>query len=241
MKYPAAIWVPSPNFGYPRSTHGQLASNIQKANRAGEFWHSIVGTLAAAKWRFLNMSEEASAHFLFPKIGAPTQMVDSDDAAWHSGNYLANLHFHGFEFEGGAPGNYSEPLTDNQVEWGIKVTRWLRETHNSPKIYVRRETLWEHNEVQATSCPSGRIPWARLINEWEDDIDKAEVERIVRAMQFRARPKGEKATGEHLLEEWLGSYHKHRYDAAKHGGGGIGEARSRAIAQEEDKKLKVTK
>ena len=72
-------------------------------------------------------------------------------------------------------------------------------------------------------------------------MDKAEVERIVMAMQFRARPKGEKATGEHSLEEWLGSYHKHRYDAAKHSAGGIGEARALEIAQAEDKKLKVTK
>ncbi len=183
-RYPNAIWVSSPNFGYPRGVHGQLRTNIQEANRGGEFWHSIVGTLAAAKWRFLNMSEEASAHFLFPQVGVPTQMVDSSDAAWHSGNYLANLHFHGFEFEGGAPGNYSEPLTDNQVEWGIKVARWLRETHGSPQIYVRRETLWEHREVQATACPSGRIPWARLINEWEDDmvLTDEDIARIVAAM-----------------------------------------------------------
>jgi N-acetyl-anhydromuramyl-L-alanine amidase AmpD len=143
----------------------------------------MVGPLSAAKGRFLNPEEEASAHFLFPRIGRPTQMVDSGDAAWHAsgmaGNYFANLFFHGFEFEGGAPGNYSEPLTENQIEWGIRVTRWLRETHNSPLIYVRRETLWEHNEVAATACPSGRIPWARLIKELEDDMDEATVQRMI--------------------------------------------------------------
>ena len=168
--YPDAIWVPSPNFGYSRGTHGQLPNNIRRTGRSGEFWHSMVGSLSAAKWRFLNPEAGASAHFLFPRLGRPTQMVDSSDAAWHSGNYLSNLHFHGFEFEGGAPGNYSEPLTESQIAWGIKATRWLREAHNSPKIYVRRETLWEHNEVAATSCPSGRIPWARLITELEDDM-----------------------------------------------------------------------
>ncbi len=167
MIHPDCLWIPSPNYGYPRGVLKQLAVKIQEANRSGEFWHSIVGSLAAAKNRFLNPAEEASAHFLFPRDGIPTQMVDSDDAAWHSGNYLANLHFHGFEFEGGAPGNLSEPLTENQIEWGIKITRWLRDVHNSPQIYVRRETLWEHNEVQATACPSGRIPWERLISEME--------------------------------------------------------------------------
>ncbi len=178
-RYSEAIWAPSPNFGYERGTHGQLAFNTMRAGRGGEFWHSIVGSLSAAKWRFLNPVEEASAHFLFPKIGRPTQMVDSGDAAWHSGDYLSNLHFHGFEFEGGGPGNYSEPLTENQIEWGIKVTRWLRETHDSPQVYVRRETLWEHNEVAATACPSGRIPWVGLINELEDDMDEAAVKVLI--------------------------------------------------------------
>ena len=163
MIHPDCLWIPSPNYGYPRGALKQLEGG-------GEFWHSMVGSLVAAKHRFLNPAEEASAHFLFPRNGIPTQMVDSDDASWHSGNYLANLYFHGFEFEGGAPGNLSEPLTENQIEWGIKITRWLRDVHGSPQIYVRRETLWEHNEVQATSCPSGRIPWERLIQELEDDM-----------------------------------------------------------------------
>jgi N-acetyl-anhydromuramyl-L-alanine amidase AmpD len=180
MIHPDCLWIPSPNYGYPRGVLKQLAVKIQEVNRSGEFWHSMVGSLVAAKHRFLNPAEEASAHFLFPRDGIPTQMVDSEDAAWHSGNYLANLHFHGFEFEGGAPGNLSEPLTDNQIEWGIKITHWLRDVHNSPKIYVRRETLWEHNEVQATACPSGRIPWARLISSLEDDMDEATVRKIAK-------------------------------------------------------------
>ncbi len=139
----------------------------------------MVGSLAAAKNRFLNPAEEASAHFLFPRDGIPTQMVDSDDVAWHSGDHFSNLHFHGFEFEGGAPGNLSEPLTENQIEWGIKITRWLRDDHNSPQIYVRRETLWEHNEVQATACPSGRIPWERLIDELSEPIEEDDMSKHI--------------------------------------------------------------
>ena len=177
MRHPDCLWVPSPNYGYPRGARGQLSRAVQEANRSGEFWHSMVGSLAAAKSRFVNPAEEVSAHFLFPRVGIPTQMVDSDDAAWHTGNYLANLHFHGVEFEGGAPGNLSEPLTDNQIDWGVKITRWLRD--GRPKIYVRRETLWEHNEVKATACPSGRIPWARVISSLEDGMDEAAVRKMI--------------------------------------------------------------
>ena len=118
---------------------------------------------------FQNPATEVSAHFLFPKTGRPVQMVDSADPAWHSGNYLANLHYHGFEFEGGPPGNLSEPLTANQVAWGVKVTHWLRKVHGTPSVYVRRDTLWEHNEVRNTACPSGRIPWAKVIAALKED------------------------------------------------------------------------
>jgi hypothetical protein len=122
---------------------------------------------------FQDPLSEVSAHFLYPKVGKPVQMVDSGDPAWHAGNYLANLHYHGFEFEGGPPGNLSEPLTANQIAWGVKVTHWLRDVHNTPLIYVRRDTLWEHNEVKNTACPSGRIPWLRIIQALkEDDMQK---------------------------------------------------------------------
>ena len=30
--------------------------------------------------------------------------------------------------------------------------------------------MWEHGWLVATACPSGRIPWGRLIAELEDDM-----------------------------------------------------------------------
>ena len=224
MIHPDCLWIPSPNYGYPRGVLKQMEG-------AGEFWHSMVGSLAAVKNRFLNPAEEASAHFLYPREGIPTQMVDSGDAAWHSGNYLANLHFHGFEFEGGAYGNLSEPLTENQIEWGIKITRWLRDVHNTPKVYVRRETLWEHNEVQATSCPSGRIPWERLIQELEGDMaftqaDIDEIKRLAKGEakfevgQHRDHEKGFNEAQTDLIRQMIaGKVKEHADDDSKHGGG----------------------
>lgn len=176
--------VESPNYGYPRGKHFQLGQNIVTYGGAGETWHSMVGSLNGAKARFLNPDEGASAHFLFPKVGIPTQMVDSADAAWHAGGEIhddpiigsgpdigsiLNLHAHGFEFEGGPQGNLSEPLTENQISWGIAVTKWLRLAHGVRLIYVLRETLWQHNWVYATACPSNRIPWSTIIPALKED------------------------------------------------------------------------
>ncbi len=189
MKFPDATWIPSPNFGYPRGTHGQLKANISSSNGGGEFWHSQQGRQSVAIAMFQNPALQVSAHFLFPKVGKPVQMVDSNDAAWHAAGHikndplpggpgvgsLANLYFHGFEFEGGPPGNLSEALTSSQITWGVRVTLWLRKVHNSRQMYVLKETEWEHNWVTATACPSGRIPWVRVISalresEQEDDM-----------------------------------------------------------------------
>ncbi len=163
MRYPEATWIPSPNFGYPRGTHGQLEAKIDEAGKSGEFWHSQQGRQAVSIRMFQDPALEIAAHFLYPKVGKPVQMVDSNDPAWHAGGFIANVYYHGFEFEGGPPGNLSEPLTANQIAWGVRVTHWLRQVHKTPTRYVRKDTLWEHNEVKATACPSGRIPWTKVI------------------------------------------------------------------------------
>ncbi len=171
MRFPKATWIPSPNFGYPRGTHGQLRTKIQQAGKSGEFWHSQQGRQAVAIRMFQNPDLEISAHFLIPKVGKPVQMVDSNDPAWHAGGFIANIGYHGFEFEGGPPGNLREPLTPSQIVWGVEITHWLRQVHGTPTRYVRKDTLWEHNEVKNTACPSGRIPWAKVIVALEKEED----------------------------------------------------------------------
>ncbi len=169
MRFPKATWIPSPNFGYPRGTHGQLLARINSVDKSGEFWHSQAGRQSVTIGMFQNPATEVSAHFLIPKVGKPVQMVDSNDPAWHAGGFISNVYYHGFEFEGGPPSNPSEPLTPSQIAWGVEITHWLRQVHKTPTRYVRRDTLWEHNEVKNTACPSGRIPWLKVIAELEDD------------------------------------------------------------------------
>ncbi|KKL81099.1 hypothetical protein LCGC14_1998140 [marine sediment metagenome] len=163
MRYPGATWIPSPNFGYPRGTHGQLKARIDSVDKSGEFWHSQAGRQSVTIGMFQNPATEVSAHFLVPKVGKPVQMVDSNDPAWHAGGFIANVYYHGFEFEGGPLSNPSELLTPSQIAWGVKITHWLRKVHGTPTRYIRRDTLWEHNEVKNTACPSGRIPWTKVI------------------------------------------------------------------------------
>ena len=193
--------------------------------------HSMEGSLAAA-YAVLDGPQQSSWTFSIPRVGEPVQHYSLEKIPWHAGlpgdrrqdtSLIGNLTLVGKEVEGVA----GEPWTENQLHWSAKIDVALRALcpsfgANPPTL---RLNMWEHNWLTATSCPSGRNPWNAkfvLINELEDtedDMDKAEVEAIVMAMQFRARPPGEAATGEHTLEHWLGVGHKHRQDAAKHSAG----------------------
>jgi N-acetyl-anhydromuramyl-L-alanine amidase AmpD len=117
----------------------------------------------------LDGARQASWHFSISKTGQVYQHVDTDQIAWTNGSREANTKFWGIECEGVA----GEALTELQFQALVQVMRWLWETHQVGTA-VRQETLHEHNEMtrfgaSATSCPSGRIPWTRLINELEGD------------------------------------------------------------------------
>ncbi len=139
--------------------------------------HSMEGSLQAA-FGVLDGARQASWHFSISKAGQVYQHVDTDNIAWTNGSYDANKLFWGIECEGVA----GEPVTDPQFDALLDVLRWLWATHGvaAPE---REETLWEHNQMTrfgsaATACPSGRIPWARLINEWEDDMGMTDEEKV---------------------------------------------------------------
>jgi len=95
---------------------------------------------------------------------------------WTSGAGWPNNNFFAFENEGIA----SEPLTDAQVDNIVRVIRDLSTAKNwEPRRPSHpREldaTLYEHNEcvrfgAAPTACPSGRIPWGRILAELEEDM-----------------------------------------------------------------------
>jgi murein DD-endopeptidase MepM/ murein hydrolase activator NlpD len=104
--------------------------------------------------------------------------------------------------------------------------------------------LWHRHKQDGTAFSKSGW-WAHnpeLYLGQEDDMDAQEVRDIVRAMKFHSEDReGNQEESVTTLSKWFGVLNEHRKDGAEHDSGGISEARARAIAQEEDKKLKVTK
>lgn len=129
---------------------------IYKNACRGVVCHSMVGSYAGAMGR-LDSQDRASWHFSITKAGTVYQHYDTEVVAWHAGTPQWNQKLIGIEHEGGAPGNESEPLTAAQVAASTALVRWLSLQHGFPR--VRGVGLFEHRELYATACPSGRIPW----------------------------------------------------------------------------------
>ena len=138
--------------------------------------HSMEGTMAGA-YSVLDGLRQSSWTFSIPKRGEPVQHYRLENITWHAGimgdrkqdtSLIGNLTLVGKEHEGVA----GEPWTENQVFWSAKIDVALRQL--CPAFGAHPPTLrlnqWEHRWLSATSCPSGRNPWAKkfkLIAEWE--------------------------------------------------------------------------
>jgi predicted Zn-dependent protease len=97
------------------------------------------------------------------------------------------------EAEGGGAGNYSEPLTEHQIQGFLAIARaW--EWEKKRKLVVG-ETVWAHWQLAkkfgyaATACESGRYAeaWKRL----EGDMADPRVDEILRLL------------GKTEMDEWL--------------------------------------
>lgn len=144
----------------------------------GLIGHSIVGTPAAALGRFMSTQKDAAGNytgyaaasvmFINPKVGPLTQMYPVWASTWTSGGRQANTSLWAIETEGGAPGNESEPLNDNQVGNLLRLADDF-EQHTGRKVtrsagggLHEGDTFREHGEVaqqygySGTACPSHR-------------------------------------------------------------------------------------
>lgn len=123
---------------------------------------------AAASWHFSNLAD-----------GRLIQHYSVFASCWTSGARLPNTKFNACENEG----NQYQALTEPQVANLARLMRelaafghWTPRRPTSPTDMTA--TLYEHREcvrfgAEPTACPSGRIPWARLIgalNEEDDDM-----------------------------------------------------------------------
>jgi N-acetyl-anhydromuramyl-L-alanine amidase AmpD len=132
---------------------------------------------------------QVSWHFTVLKDGAVWQHYGLDSSCWHAGNRANNARLIGIEHEGKA----GEPLTEAQTQASVSLVRWIAATQGWP--LERHTRLLEHNEVYATACPSGRIPWERYVPEndpnHEDGFDTGLVRLRYEAM-LREIVKGHK-------------------------------------------------
>lgn len=226
-RYPGATWRPTSKHGY-----GGNDTHLHQ----GLVIHSAEGSLVSL-FSVLDGSRQASWHFSMAQDGRVFQHVDTANIAWTNGSPEANTKFWGIECEGGGPGNPGEPLTEPQYQALVGVVRWLWGAHGLTR-YERQRTLWEHRELTRfgaapTSCPSGRIPWQRLIVDLQEDDMPSEawffkyredLVRLVTAEMIKVREDGAKA------EKHLADLRQQELLAAIGAGGSGGGSSPDAIA-----------
>ncbi len=172
------IWLPFCNrrpgppekTGYPGIPKRTL-DQIQ-----GEAKHSAEGYRASMYGVLDNSSRQASWTFSIFKEGPPDQHYPLEAIVWTNGSPQANIKFIGEEHEGMA----GEELNENQILWTTQITSSVRELCPAVKANppATRVNLWEHGWLTVfgaspTACPSGRIPWDRIIaglTSPEDDM-----------------------------------------------------------------------
>lgn len=131
--------------------------------------------------------DRASWHFSVLQDGRVFQHYPIESVAWHAGSKTWNEKLIGIEHEGGAEPFYGEPLTEPQYQATLRLTLWLLKTCRWPEFRVGVQGM-EHNWVYSTACPSGRIPWQRLVQDIskEADVDQELRDRIRAASAFEA-------------------------------------------------------
>lgn len=151
-RYSNSIWRPTDKFGY-----GSIVRHTEGVKRV--IIHSAEG-YRAGMFATLDGSREASWHFSLMKNGEVYQHISTANIAWTASSFDANNGSIQFEEEGRA----GEALTNAQYASTIALLTWVFRGYDlgTPS---RKTNLREHNEFANTSCPSGRIPWARLITD----------------------------------------------------------------------------
>ena len=134
---------------------------------AGVILHSMGGRLDVALDMLADTALRKSWHFSIGKNGIVYQHYPITASVFHSGNRYMNGQLVGIEHEGGLSSNPSEPLTALQEAASVALVQWVAaECGWEPKRGGGAgQTLWEHNEVSLTACPSGRIDWSKYEGE----------------------------------------------------------------------------
>jgi len=141
--------------------------------KRGDAKHSAEGYWGGIHQALDNLARRASWHFTVG-YDRTEQHYEVSAHTWHSGDVdddggvRGNVDLVGIEHLGMA----GDPLTDYQVEMTERLSRWCAEQFGRDAKFTRYPdqsgwVLVEHNEVSdvPTACPSGRIPWARILRD----------------------------------------------------------------------------
>lgn len=169
--FPKAVREP----GHPQA-HG-YAGEQEPGHKAGAVYHSAEGSIATMR-SILASYGEPSWTFSNPKVGRLIQAYPVGYHTWANGSLSANVRYVSCESEGVA----GDGLTPSQVQNLIDLTCWLKRRFGWTGL-ARRVELWEHNELAQTACPSGRIPWDKIVagaREEDDEVTALEEVRQLR-------------------------------------------------------------
>lgn len=169
MTFDVAGWL---DWAHIRPGLGDKVYSERNAMK-GLIGHSIVGSVASALGRFESPDRNpdgsytsqaaASVTFINPYDGPLIQCYPVWASTWTSGGRKANTELVAIESEGGASGNFSEPLNANQVR---NLLHLVADFEALTGLTIVRggsgQTFWEHGEVATlygyspTACPSNR-------------------------------------------------------------------------------------
>jgi hypothetical protein len=187
-----AEWVPNPNMNL-ESPHNKVHPGVN-AGKNGIACHSMEGWLRGAKFiprafaPFPPATNDLSNMFTLAVDGSLYQHYPVTSKCWCSGNLEANSTTWSVEAEGTAisPLSISQRQTMLRLfgEWeshtGLKATRG--DGHEvmwwAYRLSPEDRTIWQHNEIAATACPSGR--YDEVFAEWEaqDDMSHEHYEEL---------------------------------------------------------------
>lgn len=164
---PFANRIESPNFGYPRGTHGQLTNPIAVVD------HIMAGYFLGCRSWFKNPASWASSTFGVSMTGIIDQYVSLYDCAWANGAVFKpdpiaaivttgqnpNVVTWSIEHEG-----YPEDLwTEAMYQADLKLKKWLWE-QKSGLILIGHCHI---DSVNKSNCPGPNWPRERLLADLE--------------------------------------------------------------------------
>lgn len=148
--FPGAVDMPGPANKVWPDVNGDV----------GVICHSSAGTVAADLAELADVNNPRSWHYTVAQDGTVYEHYPLTASCWHAGSHQWNARLIGIEHEGGAEPNVSEPLTPAQLASSTRLVAWIAQQLGwQPSRQPATRTLYEHNEVYPTACPSGRIPW----------------------------------------------------------------------------------